>query len=121
MRGEKVNFGKSRTTHEQERARKKAYWERRNCRRNNEEDYDVRVIEGKEVREDDPIKSFLSTRIWTKIWMTVEVTRMKRFLEEGRTKGKKESDLHSLKKRRLEKHRRLTKKEEFFSRILIPK
>ena len=55
----------------------------------------VRVIEGEEVRRDDPVKYFLPGGVGSTSWgpegvMAIEVPRMKRFLQEGRMEGEKE-------------------------------
>ena len=58
----------------------------------------VRVIEGEEVRGDDPVKYFLPTEVGSTSWVPEEwwqskSPRMKRFLEEGRMDAEKESVL----------------------------
>ena len=62
----------------------------------------VRVIEGEEVKRDDLVEYFLSTVVRSTFsvlegMMTIEVPRMKRFLEEGRIEGEKEF-CHPMKK-----------------------
>ena len=63
----------------------------------------VRVIEGEEIRRDDPVEYFHSTVVRSTFsvlegMMTIEVSRMKRFPEEERIEGEKESVLPSDKK-----------------------
>ena len=79
--------------------------ERSGCQRGGRKGYSVRVIEEKKAKRDGPIKYFLpkgerSTfrvleppRKWK-----LKSLRMKRFLEEERIKGKKESVLLSVKR-----------------------
>ena len=59
----------------------------------------VRIIEGEEVRRDDPIIYFLPTEVRSTFRvpegvMTIEVPRTKRFLEEERMEEKKSRFCH---------------------------
>ena len=63
----------------------------------------VRVIEVEEVRGDDPVEYFLESKVplegsevpieSQREWWQLKSPRMKRFLEEERMEGEKESDL----------------------------
>ena len=67
----------------------------------------VRVIEGEEVRGDDPVEYFFSVGVGSDSWLPetleekLKSPRMKRFLEEERMEGEKESVLPSVGKERI--------------------
>ena len=75
----------------------------------------VRVIEGEEVRKDDPIEYFIPAGIGNTSWvpeevMVIEVPRRKRFLE-GRTVGEKESILPSVGEQQIAGGKHIKKRE----------
>ena len=87
----------------------------------------VRVIEGEEVRGDDPVEYFFPTGVGSdssvlKEVMAIEVIRMKRFLEEGRIKGEKELVVPFVGEERIGGAYTLRNdtEEELFREMLIP-
>ena len=70
----------------------------------------IRLIEGEEVRGDDPIEYFLPTGVASTFWvsegvMAIEVPRIKRFLEEERMEGEKDLVLLSVGEDRRGEHK----------------
>ena len=66
----------------------------------------VRVVDGKEVRRNDPVEYFLPTELGSTSLvpegvMAIEVSQMKRFLEEKKIEGAKKSVLPSDKEKRI--------------------
>ena len=75
-----------------------------------EKSWYVRVIEGKEVKRDNPIEYFVFTEIRSSFrskrerWQ-LKFLGMNRFLEEGRMEREKESILLSVGENRKEEHK----------------